>query len=254
MHIASFSRPPRCLMLLSSIARDGSAVHTSQNLSTVTRAVLSGALLMAALASCGGGSGSPPSAGPNAGASGTSSPGGSVPSTASSAGSAPTKVAPVPVESNPPGDIPDNLAFVRYRNTPGHYTFTHPEGWARTGSGTAVNFTDKLNGVSADSSAASTAPTVASARSTVVPALEQSVPAFHLRGITAVSLPGGNGVHIVYRRNSAADPVTGKVYRDEVEEYLVFAAGRLVRLDLYGPVGADNVDAYRTMSQSLRIR
>ena len=50
------------------------------------------------------------------------------------------------------------------------------------------------------------------------------------------------------------DPVTGKVYRDEVEEYLVYHAGRLVRMDLYGPVGADNVDAYRTMSQSLAIK
>jgi hypothetical protein len=25
-------------------------------------------------------------------------------------------------------------------------------------------------------------------------------------------------------------------------------------MDLYGPVGADNVDAYRTMSQSLKLR
>jgi hypothetical protein len=60
-------------------------------------------------------------------------------------------------------------------------------------------------------------------------------------------------VHIVFRRNSDADPVTGKVYRDEVEEYDVFRAGKLVRMDLYGPVGADNVDAYRTMSQSLSL-
>ena len=58
---------------------------------------------------------------------------------------------------------------------------------------------------------------------------------------------------IVFRRNSAPNQVTGKVYRDEVEEYVVFAHNRLVRMDLYGPVGADNVDAYRTMSQSLRL-
>jgi hypothetical protein len=163
-------------------------------------------------------------------------------------------VAPVPVESNPPGDIPDNLAFVRYRNSAGHYAFTHPEGWAQTGTGTAVDFTDKLNGVSADSTAATAAPTVATARSIDVPRLRRSVPAFHLRDITAVNLPGGRGVRIVFRRNSEANPVTGKVYRDEVEEYVVFSSGRLVRMDLYGPVGADNVDAYRTMSQSLRIR
>jgi hypothetical protein len=161
--------------------------------------------------------------------------------------------APVPVEKNPPGDIPDNLAFVPYTNRSGGYSFTHPEGWARTGSGVRVRFTDKLNGVTAESVTATQAPTVASARSNDVARLKSSVPAFELRDISAVTLPAGKGVHIVFRRNSDADPVTGKVYRDEVEEYDVFRAGKLVRMDLYGPVGADNVDAYRTMSQSLSL-
>lgn len=159
----------------------------------------------------------------------------------------------MPVESNPPGDIPDNLAFVRYRNAAGRYEFTHPEGWARTGSGTRVLFTDKLNGVAADSSSANAAPTVASAKADDVPRLRSSSPAFELRSVNAVTVPGGAGVKIVFRRNSDPNPVTGRVYRDEVEEYEIFANGTLVRLDLYGPVGADNVDAYRTMASSLRI-
>ena len=163
-------------------------------------------------------------------------------------------MAPVPVESNPPGDIPDNLAFVRYTNSAGGYSFTHPEGWAQTGQGTQARFTDKLNGVLVDSAKATQAPTTASARSADVTRLQGSTPAFELRSITEVTLPGGNGVRIVFRRNSDPDPVTGKVYRDEVEEYLVFHAGRLVQMDLYGPVGADNVDAYQTMSQSLSIQ
>ncbi len=164
------------------------------------------------------------------------------------------KVAPVPVEKNPPGDIPDNLAFVSYGSSTGGYAFTHPEGWARTGTGTQVRFTDKLNGVSVDSLKATGAPTVAEARSTDIPRLQRSVPAFELRTVSAVTLPAGQGVHIVFRRNSEPDQVTGRVFRDEVEEYAVYSAGRLVRMDLYGPVGADNVDAYRTMSQSLTIR
>jgi len=163
-------------------------------------------------------------------------------------------VAPVPVESNPPGDIPDNLAFVKYTNRPGRYSFTHPEGWAQTGSGSRVRFTDKLNGVAVDSVPARRAPTVSSARSTDVPRLQRSVPAFELGSISPVTLPAGQGVRIVFRRNSDPDSVTGKVYRDEVEEYLVYHGGHLIRMDLYGPVGADNVDAYRTMSQSLTIR
>jgi hypothetical protein len=143
---------------------------------------------------------------------------------------------------------------VKYTNAPGGYSFTHPEGWAQTGTGTQVRFTDKLNGVTVDSQSATQAPTTTTARSTDVTRLKDSVPAFELRGITSVRVPGGPGVRIVFRRNSDPDPVTGKVYRDEVEEYLVFNAGRLVRMDLYGPVGADNVDAYRTMSQSLVVR
>jgi len=158
------------------------------------------------------------------------------------------------VESNPPGDIPDNLAFVRYTNRPGGYTFTHPEGWARTEGGSTVRFTDKLNGIMASSAPAAAVPTVGTARTVDVPRLRGSVPAFELRSVGAVSLPAGRGVRIVFRRNSDPDPVTGRVYRDEVEEYLVFAKGRLVRLDLFGPVGADNIDAYRTMSTSLRIQ
>jgi hypothetical protein len=215
-------------------------------------------LLCLGTAACGGSSGSatpaPAPATPSSASSSTST----STTTPTPAAPATTKAvkpaAPVPVEHNPPGDIPDNLAFVKYANRPGHYSFTHPEGWAQTGAGTRVRFTDKLNGVTAESLAAAAAPTVASARSSDVPRLKQSVPAFQLRSIEAVTLPAGRGVHIVFRRNSDADPVTGKVYRDEVEEYDVWSAARLVRMDLYGPVGADNVDAYRTMSQSLTIR
>jgi hypothetical protein len=186
-----------------------------------------------------------------AGCSGGSSPSNS---SASKEGASQGSAAPVPVESNPPGDIPDNLAFVEYNDSSGGYTFTHPEGWAQTGTGTSVRFTDKLNGVAVESLEASAAPTVAEAKADDVARLKSRVPAFKLVRVEKSDLPSGAGIHIVFRRNSDPDPVTGKVYRDEVEEYIAFAAGRLVRMDLYGPVGADNVDAYRTMSQSLRIR
>jgi hypothetical protein len=159
----------------------------------------------------------------------------------------------VPVEQNPPGDIPDDLAFVPYTNAAGGYSFTHPEGWAQTESGSRVGFTDKLNGVAASVEAATTPPTEASARSVDVPRLARSTPAFELHKISPISLPAGSGVLIVFRRNSDPDPVTGRAYRDEVQEYEIFAHGKVARLDLYGPVGADNVDAYQTMSTSLRI-
>ena len=157
-------------------------------------------------------------------------------------------------ESNPPGDIPDNVAFVPYSNSAGRYGFTHPEGWAETTSGSTVRFTDKLNGVQALTGPDTTAPSVATAQGKDVPALRGSQAAFELRGITAVTLPAGLGVRIVYRRNSAPDAVTGRQYRDEVERYELVSGGREVVVELFGPVGSDNVDAYRTMISSLRLR
>ncbi len=210
------------------------------------------AALLTGVAACSGTSSSTTNPAPTPSASSTRST--QDPSAPASSAPPANTDAPVPVESNPPGDIPDNLAFVSYSNKAGGYTFTHPEGWAQTGTGTQVLFTDKLNGVAVDSVKTSTAPTTESAKSTDVPRLQSSVPAFELVDVSAVTVPGGQGVRIVFRRNSDPDAVTGKVFRDEVEEYLVFNAGRLVRMDLYGPVGADNVDAYVTMSQSLTIQ
>jgi hypothetical protein len=235
----------------------------------LTRAALAVAALVTTVAACASPSGALPAPPPSAPTAASSAPtaSSSAPTAASSAPTAASgapavtpsgpatdkSAAPVPVESNPPGDIPDNVAFVKFTSPNGHYSFTHPEGWAQTGGGTQVRFTDKLNGVTVDSAPAASAPSVASATSADVARLKSSVPAFELRDISAASVPGGQAVRIVFRRNSDADPVTGKVYRDEVEEYLVFRAGRTVQLDLYGPVGADNVDAYHTMAQSLRI-
>jgi hypothetical protein len=164
-----------------------------------------------------------------------------------------TSQAAVPVESNPPGDIPDNLAFVPYSNPAGRYRFAHPEGWAEIMHGASVRFSDKLNGVTASVVAARQAPTIASAKHDDVPRLRSSVPAFELRSVSSVTLPGGPAVLIVFRRNSDPDAVTGRQYRDEVREFLLWHSGREIRFDLFGPVGADNVDAYRTMSNSLRL-
>lgn len=159
----------------------------------------------------------------------------------------------MPAEQNPPGDIPDNIAFIRYANTTGRYSLTHPEGWAEATRGSTVTFTDKLNGVQVQLGKLTTAPTVASARQQDVPALTSSQAAFELRKLTAVTEPAGTGVLIVYRRNSAPDPVTGRQYRDEVERYELVAAGHEVVVELFGPVGSDNVDAYKTMITSLKL-
>jgi hypothetical protein len=202
---------------------------------------------MSVCAACGGSAGSTSAHSPSPSTSPSHRSGSPVPSASVRAES------PVPAESNPPGDIPDNLAFVPYRNAAGHYRFVHPEGWAQRVRGASVQFSDKLNGVAASVVSVRKAPTVASARQNDVPRLRATVPAFELRSVSSARLPGGPAVLIVFRRNSDPDPVTGRQYRDEVREVLLWRSGREVRFDLFGPVGADNVDAYRTMSDSLRL-
>ncbi len=195
---------------------------------------------------------SPPAAVPATGtASAAVAPSGSTGSSGVPAGGAPQTA--VPPETTPPGDIPDNVAYVKYTNTTGKYSFTHPEGWAENAQGSAVTFTDKLNGLQAMTGAATAAPTTATAKSQDVPTLQRSQVAFELRSVSAASVPGGQGVKIVYRRNSAPDPVTAKQYRDEVERYELVSGGREVIIELFGPVGSDNVDAYQTMITSLRL-
>jgi hypothetical protein len=198
----------------------------------------------------------PPTTAPVPTSAGSATPTSGGPAATTAAASAAAKAGAqtaVPAEKNPPGDIPDNLAFVPYANTAGHFTFRHPEGWSETTRSSQVTFTDKLNGVQVTPGTDATAPTVALAKSRDTASLAGTQAAFELRSVTAVSEPGGSGVHIVYRRNSAPDPVTGRQYRDEVERYELVSNGREIVMELYGPVGADNVDAYKTMVQSLRL-
>ena len=159
----------------------------------------------------------------------------------------------VPAEKNPPGDIPDNVAYVAYRNALGRYSFSHPEGWSETTRGSAVSYTDKLNGVLVLPGPGTTAPTVGSAKRLDVFGLQRGQAAFELRDVAAVIVPAGQGVRIIYRRNSVPDVVTGRQYRDEVERYELVSAGREIIVEMYGPVGSDNVDAYQTMISSLRL-
>src|SRR4051794_28052892 len=49
----------------------------------------------------------------------------------------PTQAA-VEQEVNPPGDIPDDLAFITYSSSEGGYSIQVPEGWSRTETGANV--------------------------------------------------------------------------------------------------------------------
>jgi hypothetical protein len=181
------------------------------------------ATVLAVLAGCGGGSGGSTSA-----------------------------VNPNAKEHSPPGDIPDNQAFVRYRPRAGGFVVKVPEGWARSASGGTVTFTGNLNSVAVQSQPAARPATVADVRGTLVPKLARTTRGFRLVAINVLRRPAGTAVHVVYDSASKANSVTGKRSQQTVEQYLFFHRGREVGLTLAGPRGADNVDPWRTVTSSLR--
>ncbi|HKT00871.1 MAG TPA: hypothetical protein VJT31_15175 [Rugosimonospora sp.] len=156
------------------------------------------------------------------------------------------------VEDNPAGDIPDNVAFVAYRPASGRYEIKVPEGWARTDAATAVSFTDKLNTVRVELVTAGAAPSVDSARTGEVPAIQSAAQRFSLGTVETVTRNAGTAVLVTYRADSAVDPVTGKVVADAFERYEFWRGGTEAVVTLSGPVNADNVDPWRTVSDSFR--
>ncbi|MGI5228043.1 hypothetical protein [Actinoallomurus sp. CA-142502] len=175
-----------------------------------------------------------------------------------SSGSSSTKAPPTtPVpsstsENNPAGDIPDNQVYVPFSPPGGGFSIKVPEGWARSQSGTATTFTDKLNSIRIETMSASAAPTIGSATTQEVPKIRSGAHGFVPGKVTTVHRKAGQAVLITYRADSAPDPVTGKTVTDAVERYDFWHAGREVVLTLSGPTGADNVDPWKLVSDSLR--
>src|SRR3954466_305506 len=122
--------------------------------SSVRRVVTAGALAAAlGVAACGGsssGGGGSTAAGPN----------------------------PNAPENSPPGDIPDNQAYVAYTPPRAGYAVKVPEGWSRTSAGDAVSFTDKLNTVRLEAASARALPSVATVKRTLLPRLAHSETGF----------------------------------------------------------------------------
>ena len=75
-----------------------------------------------------------------------------------------------------------------------------------------------------------------------------------LDDVRSVQRKGGTAVLITYDADSAVNPVTGKAVRASVERYTFWQGGRQAVLTLAGPTGADNVDPWRIVSDSLRWR
>ncbi len=202
---------------------------------------VSGAVAMTLLASaCGSSSTTKPTA--------TATP---TPSSATSPATSPAgAVDPNAPEVVAPGDIPDNQAFVAAPALDGSFTVKVPEGWARTEKKGAVVFTDKYNAVTIQSTRGTSAPTVASVKASGLSDVSGD-PTFKLVDVQPVTRRSGDGVVATYEIGSAANSVTGKKALLSVERYVFFHNGTDAVLTLSGAKGADNVDPWKTVTDSL---
>jgi hypothetical protein len=136
-------------------------------------------------------------------------------------------------EVNPAGDIPDNQAFVTYQAPGAPFSVKVPEGWSQTQKGGVVTFTDKLNSIElAWGHAPGAAPAGAKTSS--------------------VKRTAGQTQRVTYEAQSQPDAVTGKTRTDAVERYVFTRGSEHAILTLSGPKGADNVDPWRIVTDSLR--
>jgi hypothetical protein len=162
---------------------------------------------------------------------------------------------PVAPEKNPPGDIPDTQAFVKYTSSTGGYELEVPEGWSRTENGPNVNFVDKLDGVQVSVTETGSAPTASAVRSNFAEiAGVTSARAVEVSRVEDVQRPAGPAVFVEYTSNSEPNPVTSKQVRLENNAYLFYRNGKLATLVMWAPLGADNVDQWQHMSESFTWR
>jgi hypothetical protein len=160
--------------------------------------------------------------------------------------------APVQAEKNPPGDIPDSQVFIVY--TGAGFSMKVPEGWSRQDEANGARFFDKYNLIEATIADAKSNPTIASATANEAKQLTTSGRAVEITGVKEASLTGGKAIRIDYAENSEPNAVTNKQIRLERVRFLLFKAGKLVTLDMAAPLGADNVDQWALMANSLQLR
>ena len=155
---------------------------------------------------------------------------------------------PSEAQSAATGDIPDNQTFLLFHDPKAGYSIRYPEGWARKGSASEVTFQEKANVIHV-SVGKGAPPTEASAVSGVE-SLHKADPTVHAQAPEKLTIGGKPVVKITYSRLSAPDPVTGKRLPLVIDRYEYGDRGKVAILDLATPVGVDNVDAYRMISQS----
>jgi hypothetical protein len=152
-------------------------------------------------------------------------------------------------EINPPGDIPDDQVFVPYTSAGGSYRLKVPEGWARSEKGSDVDFINKFDGVAVIIvDGAATPPRIQD----IVARLGKAEKGFKVVSTKEKRLPAGSALIVKYESESETNPVTNKRVRLEDEAYAFYKDGKIAILIVWAPMGADNADQWKLISESFR--
>jgi hypothetical protein len=154
------------------------------------------------------------------------------------------------LEVSPSGDIPDTQAYVAFTPPSGGYTIKVPEGWARSAIGAKTTFADHFNTVAVEATSSASAPTEASVRAVDVPTLQRTSIGFQLNQITSTTRTAGPVIVVTYGLTSPSDPTTGKHVTLAAEGYQFWRNGTLVTVTLSAPKGSDNIDPWKTITNS----
>jgi hypothetical protein len=128
-----------------------------------------------------------------------------VPALAQGATPLPARENPLKPEKNPPGDIPDNQAFIDYQS-PFRFTIKVPEGWARREASDSVTFSDKYNTIELTAAQRAESIDLSGVKQKEIADLERAGKAVRISSIKATSLPSGSAIVVSYGSNSEPNP------------------------------------------------
>lgn len=148
------------------------------------------------------------------------------------------------------GDIPDNQNFLTFKDQRAGFSLVYPEGWSVKRSGSDVTFRNNNNLIHVVV-ARGGPPGVAQVRAQLA-RLKASTPSLRFTSPHRVTIGGRPVVKATYTTQSAPSSVTGKRVLLIVDRYVYAHHGRVATVDLGTPMGVDNKDAYRMISQSFR--
>ena len=158
-------------------------------------------------------------------------------------------------EVSPAGDIPDNQAFVAYTPAGRGYSVKVPEGWARTTAAGATSLHRQAQRASQMQATPAARRRPSRARAARASAGSPgAATGFRAGTVSTVTRTAGTAVRIDLPGELAGrTPSPASRSTDAVERYVFFHDGQERRPDaVAGPKGADNVDPWRIVTDSLR--